>query len=202
MTGNAFDNLVAAFKRLPGVGFRSAERMALHLILESPEEFAPFVEALQNAHAKLHACAICGNLSEDDRCEICGDSRRDAGQVCVVERVPDLVALERAGGYRGVYHVLGGRLSPINGITSDDLNWSGLKNRISSGEVRELILALGNDIEAEATCNAIISEMVPPESGVVVSRIAFGVPSGSSLTFTDQVTLRSAIEGRRELAAR
>jgi recombination protein RecR len=122
--------------------------------------------------------------------------------VCVVERVPDLVALERAGGYRGVYHVLGGRLSPINGITSDDLNWEGLKNRIASGQVRELILALGNDIEAEATCNAIISEMVPPESGVVVSRIAFGVPSGSSLTFTDQITLRSAIEGRRELAAR
>ena len=199
---NAFDNLVAAFKRLPGVGFRSAERMALHLILESPEEFAPFVEALQGAHEKLHACPICGNLSQAERCDICSNINRDQGQVCVVERVPDLVALERAGGYRGVYHVLGGRLSPINGITSDDLNWEGLRSRIASGQVRELILALGNDIEAEATCNALISEMIPAQSGVMVSRIAFGVPSGSSLTFTDQVTLRSAIEGRRELAAR
>jgi recombination protein RecR len=194
-----FDSLVGAFKRLPGVGFRSAERMALHLLLERPEDFLPLMAALENARANLHACPICGNLAEGETCDICADVRRDAGLVCVVERVPDLVALERAGGFRGVYHVLGGKLSPINGVGEENLNWAGLRARLAGGEVRELILALGNDIEAEATCHAIISEMTSSCLGLKVSRIAFGVPSGSSLTYTDQITLRSAMDGRREL---
>jgi recombination protein RecR len=199
---NAFDNLVAAFKRLPGVGFRSAERMALHLISKARRSLVrSWTRSIRRAQSSMPV-----RFAETFPIRTAVIFARTS--IATTEWFASSSGFLTSWRWSGQGAIVGCIMSsavgssPINGITSDDLNWEGLKNRIASGQVRELILALGNDIEAEATCNAIISEMVPPESGVVVSRIAFGVPSGSSLTFTDQITLRSAIEGRRELAAR
>lgn len=212
----AFDHLQQALKRLPGVGYRSAERMALHLLVEKPERLPALVEALQAAARAVRRCERCGNLAEGGLCAVCADERRDHGVVCVVEHVPDLVAMERSGAYRGVYHVLHGRLSPINGVGPDDIHWPALRERLESGVVRELILALGNDVEGEATCHFITRHLPGAEadsSGVAgedggrgnaggeaiqVSRIGFGLPSGGGVLYADAVTLRSALEGRRE----
>lgn len=195
----AFDSLVAMLKRLPGVGYRSAERMALHLLLERPEELLPLMSALQNAHEEIHPCVRCGNLAQEELCDICQNANRDPAKVCVVERVPDLVALERAGAYNGLYHVLGGRLSPISGIGPEKLGLEKLKKRVQDERVGEIVLALSNDIEGEATCHYITHELLKDFANLQITRIAFGVPSGASLTYSDQITLRSALEGRRSL---
>ena len=193
----AFEQLQQALKRLPGVGYRSAERMALHLLVEKPERLPALVEALEVAARAVRRCARCGNLAEGEACAVCADARRDGAVVCVVEHVPDLVAMERSGAYRGGYHVLHGRLSPINGVGPGELNWESLKTRLETGEIRELILALGNDVEGEATCH-FIQQHLPPGGAVKVSRIGFGLPSGGGVLYADAVTLRSALEGRRE----
>ena len=205
----AFEKLQQALKRLPGVGYRSAERIALHLLVEKPARLPELVAALEEASRIVRRCTRCGNLAEGDLCAVCADGRRDQAVVCVVEHTPDLVAMERSGAYRGVYHVLHGRLSPINGVGPDDLNWSALRARLESGEVRELILALGNDVEGEATCHFITQQLAEQAGGgavaegenanaVKVSRIGFGLPSGGGVLYADAVTLRSALEGRRE----
>jgi recombination protein RecR len=198
----AFEKLQQALKRLPGVGYRSAERIALHLLVEKPARLPELVAALEEAARTVRRCTRCGNLAEGELCSICADTRRDQGVVCVVEHTPDLVAMERSGAYRGVYHVLHGRLSPINGVGPDDLNWDALRGRIESGEVRELILALGNDVEGEATCHFITQQLAEGGSAgaepVKVSRIGFGLPSGGGVLYADAVTLRSALEGRRD----
>jgi recombination protein RecR len=193
----AFEQLQQALKRLPGVGYRSAERMALHLLVEKPERLPALVEALEVAARAVRRCARCGNLAEGESCAVCADARRDGAVVCVVEHVPDLVAMERSGAYRGSYHVLHGRLSPINGVGPGELNWESLKTRLETGEIRELILALGNDVEGEATCH-FIQQHLPLGGAVKVSRIGFGLPSGGGVLYADAVTLRSALEGRRE----
>jgi len=195
----AFEQLQQALKRLPGVGYRSAERMALHLLVEKPERLRDLVGALEAASRAVRRCARCGNLAEGEACAVCADPRRDGAVVCVVEHVPDLVAIERSGAYRGSYHVLHGRLSPINSIGPGELNWSALLGRLEAGEIRELILALGNDVEGEATCH-FIQQHLPPGGAVKVSRIGFGLPSGGGVLYADAVTLRSALEGRREYA--
>lgn len=195
----AFDNLVAMLKRLPGVGYRSAERMALHLLLERPEELLPLQQAIENARNEIHPCERCGNLAQEKTCDICQNPKRDQAKICVVERVPDLVALERSGVYGGLYHVLGGRLSPINGIGPQRLNLAALKMRIQSEGTAEVVLALSNDIEGEATCHYITHELLKDEKdfgALKISRIAFGIPSGASLTYSDQITLKSALDGR------
>lgn len=202
----AFEKLQQALKRLPGVGYRSAERIALHLLVEKPARLPELVAALEEAARIVRRCTRCGNLAEGELCGVCADARRDQAVVCVVEHTPDLVAMERSGAYRGVYHVLHGRLSPINGVGPDDLNWAALRGRLEAGEVRELILALGNDVEGEATCHFITQQLVETATGVVaegpapvkVSRIGFGLPSGGGVLYADAVTLRSALEGRRE----
>ena len=199
----AFENLQQALKRLPGVGYRSAERMALHLLVEKPERRAELVAALEAAGRAVMRCERCGNLAEGGLCAVCADGRRDRTVVCVVEHVPDLVAMERSAAYRGVYHVLHGRLSPINGVGPGELNWEALRARLESGEVRELILALGNDVEGEATCHFITQHLVGDgamkEGGqeVKVTRIGFGLPSGGGVLYADAVTLKSALDGRR-----
>lgn len=203
----AFEKLQQALKRLPGVGYRSAERIALHLLVEKPARLPELMAALETAAGAVRRCTRCGNLAESECCAVCADGRRDRGVVCVVEHTPDLVAMERAGAFRGVYHVLHGRLSPINGVGPDDLNWDPLRRRIEAGEVRELILALGNDVEGEATCHFITQQLhggaggaaADAEGGAVkVTRIGFGLPSGGGVLYADAVTLRSALEGRRE----
>jgi recombination protein RecR len=193
----AFEKLQKYLKQLPGLGYRSAERIALHLLVEKPARLPALVTALQEAAAAVRRCERCGNLAEGGRCAICEDVRRNAGLVCVVEQVPDLVAIERSSAYRGVYHVLHGRLSPIHGVGPDDLNLAALRTRIESGEVSELILALSNDVEGEATCHYII-EHLPAGREMKVTRIGFGLPSGGGVLYADSVTLKSALDGRRD----
>jgi len=192
----AFENLQKLLKQLPGLGYRSAERIALHLLVERPERLAPLIDALGRAGEAIRRCALCGNVAEDELCGICADERRDRGTVCVVEHVPDLVAFERSGAFRGVYHVLHGKLSPINGVGPEQLNLPALGERLRSDEVGEIILALSNDVEGEATCHYITDTLL--QRPVRMSRIGFGLPSGGGVLYADAVTLKNALEGRRE----
>jgi recombination protein RecR len=201
----AFEKLQKQLKQLPGVGYRSAERIALHLLVEKPAKLQELVKAMEEAAGAVRRCTRCGNLAEGELCEICADVRRDPSLVCVVEHVPDLVALERSGAYRGVYHVLHGKLSPIQGVAPEDLNLAALLGRIEGGDVKELILALSNDVEGEATCHYLTQHLPPGadavgsvgESSVKVTRIGFGLPSGGGVLYADSVTLKSALDGRR-----
>jgi recombination protein RecR len=194
----SFEKLQQALKQLPGIGYRSAERIALNLLVEKPARLPALVAALQEAAQSVRRCLRCGNLAEGHQpCAVCADERRDAGLVCVVEQVPDLVAIERSGAYRGVYHVLHGKLSPINGVGPGDLNLATLLARVESGAVRELILALSNDVEGEATCHY-LTQHLPGSHPVKVSRIGFGLPSGGGVLYADSVTLKSALDARRQ----
>jgi recombination protein RecR len=183
-------------KQLPGIGYRSAERIALHLLVEKPDQLEMLVNALQEAARAIRRCGRCGNVAGGELCAICTDDRRNQRSVCVVEHVPDLVALERSGAWRGVYHVLHGRLSPLQGVGPESLNLAALVARIGTGGVDELILALANDVEGEATCHY-ITQHLPPGATVKVTRIGFGLPSGSGVVYADAVTLKNALEGRR-----
>ena len=212
------EKLQAVLKQLPGLGFRSAERVALHLLVEKPERLPALVDALQQAAGAVRRCERCGNLAEGTLCTVCTNEGRDPATVCVVEQVPDLVEFERSGAYRGSYHVLHGKLSPIHGVGPQDLNLAALLARLAAGEIRELILALSNDVEGEATCHYITQHLPGggmaeaalgrksavdedgvggAESAVKVTRIGFGLPSGGGVLYADSVTLKSALEGRR-----
>ena len=192
----ALEHLQKQLKQLPGIGYRSAERIALHLLVEKPGRLPELVAALQSAAQNVRRCTVCGNLAEEEQCPICADEKRRSGQVCVVEYVPDLAAIERSGAYRGRYHVLHGKLSPIRGVAPEDLTLAALLARIQSGEITELILALSNDVEGEATCHYLLERL--PKSGVKVTRIGFGLPSGGGVLYADAVTLKSALEARRD----
>ncbi|MES2692514.1 MAG: recombination mediator RecR [Verrucomicrobiota bacterium] len=192
----AFEKLQKHLKQLPGLGFRSSERIALHLLVEKPSRLPELVRALEEAAGSVRRCSRCGNLAEGELCPICADEKRDKSSVCVVEHVPDLVALERSGAFRGTYHVLHGKLSPIHGVGPADLNLAALRERIDSGEIAELILALPNDVEGEATCHY-VTEHLPADREVRVTRIGFGLPSGGGVLYADAITLKSALEGRR-----
>ena len=194
---SAFDKLQQQLKQLPGLGFRSAERVALHLLVEKPERLPLLVEALQEAARRVRRCTRCGNLAEAELCPICADERREQSLVCIVEQVPDLVALERSGAYRGVYHVLHGKLSPLHGVAPEDLNLASLLARVESGAVAELILALSNDVEGGATCHYLTEQLAASDREVKVTRIGFGLPSGGGVLYADSVTLKSALEARR-----
>ena len=192
----ALEQLQKQLKQLPGIGYRSAERIALHLLVEKPERLPELVVAMQAAAQTVRRCIVCGNLAEEEQCPICADERRATGQVCVVENVPDLAAIERSSAYRGRYHVLHGKLSPIRGVAPEDLNLASLLQRIETGEITELVLALSNDVEGEATCHYLVERL--PKSGVKITRIGFGLPSGGGVLYADGVTLKSALEGRRD----
>ena len=194
---NAFEKLQQTLKQLPGLGYRSSERIALHLLVEKPERLATLVAALEEAARTVRRCSRCGHLAEGELCAVCGDERRDQAVVCVVEQVPDLVALERSGAYRGVYHVLHGKLSPLQGVRPQDLNFAALWARIETGGVGELILALSNDVEGEATCHYLTQQLAEQGRGVKVTRIGFGLPSGGGVLYADSVTLKSALDARR-----
>jgi recombination protein RecR len=192
----AYDSLLQQLKRLPGLGYRSAERVAMHLLVEKPDSMSELLDAMKRARAAIRRCQICGNMAEGELCAICEDGNRDASAICVVEHVPDLIAIERSSAWKGRYHVLHGKLSPIHGIGPEQLNLKKLQARIQTGEVAELVLALSNDIEGQATCHFIQEELVENRP-IKVSRIGFGLPSGGGVTYADSVTLRSALEGRR-----
>lgn len=191
------DQLQKLLKQLPGLGARSAERIALHLLVERPERMAPLIEALQAAAKRTKRCTRCGHIAETDLCLICSDSRRDTARLCIVEQVPDLLALEKTASYRGVYHVLHGKLSPINGVGEAQLNLATLRERLVISQPAEVILALSNDIEGEATCHLLQERYLEPLK-IKATRIGFGLPSGSALLYADSVTLRNALEARRD----
>jgi recombination protein RecR len=195
----SFDKVRQLLKQLPGMGHRSAERIALHLLVERPAKLAPLLAALGSATEAVRRCARCGSLAEAELCEVCANPKREPSAVCVVEQVPDLMAIERSSAYRGTYHVLHGRLSPINGVGPADLNLANLEQRLRTEPITEVVLALGNDIEGEATCHYIREAIQAIRPAIKVSRIGFGLPSGSGLTFADPATLRSALEGRRDV---
>ena len=193
----AFEKLLQELKHLPGLGFRSAERIAMHLLVEQPEALEGLMESMGEARAAVRRCETCGNIAESEQCSICIDDRRNPSSICVVEHVPDLIAIERSAAWKGQYHVLHGKLSPIHGVGPDDLHLQSLKARLESGEINEFVLALSNDIEGQATCHYIQEEIVG-ERPIKVTRIGFGLPSGGGVTYADSVTLRSALEGRRD----
>lgn len=197
---NAFTQLQQVIKRLPGLGHRSAERLALHLLVERPDAADELLAALETARASVRSCPQCGNLCEDQLCDICAEPNRDPKLLCVVESVPDLRAMERAGAYRGRYHVLHGRLSPIHGVGPEKLNLANMAERLAGGDFAEVILALSNDIEGEATCHYLQQTFLEPP-GIPCSRIGFGLPSGGGIPYADSTTLRSALDGRRQLSS-
>lgn len=191
----AYDQLLQTLKRLPGVGYRAAERIAMHLLVEAPAQMSELQDALERARESVRRCGTCGNLAEAEACAICLDTDRDGGRLCVVEHAQDLIAIERSSAWRGRYHVLHGKLSPIHGVGPERLNLEALRKRIDDGSVEELVFALSNDIEGQATCHYIQEELVAGRP-VQMSRIGFGLPSGGGVTYADAVTLRSALEGR------
>ncbi len=190
-------SLAAALGQLPGIGPRSAERLALHLVQSEPAAVSRLAETLVNSRRRIRACSICGALSEREPCAICADPRREGGLICVVERPVDVLTLEKAGGFRGKYHVLGGKISPLNGVEPEDLRIAALESRIAT-EITEIILALSTDVEGDATSFYLAKRL--GGGHVKVSRIAYGLPAGSGLEFADDITLNRALEGRREMS--
>jgi len=191
-----FEQLHSVLKKLPGLGYRSSERLALHLLLDKKELVPSLIETLERASKAIGACNKCGNLAENELCEVCASPKRDLSTLCIIEQVPDLIAVERAGAYNGLYHVLRGKLSPIHGVGPEQLNLQNLRQRIQDDGIEEIILALGNDIEGEATCH-FLQEEIFNGLDLSVSRIGFGLPSGGGLPFADATTLKSALDGRR-----
>lgn len=192
----AFDNLIQVLKKLPGLGNRSAERIAIHLLAEKREKIPLLIETLQFAAENLTRCSICGNLSEEESCEVCQDRSREQSQLCIVESVSDLIALEKSGAWQGRYHVLNGKLSPLKGVGPDALNLKTLANRFAREPFKEVLFALPNDIEGEATCHYIQEQWLLGKD-ISVSRIGFGLPSGGDIPYADVTTLRNALESRK-----
>jgi recombination protein RecR len=193
---SAIEELVAEFAKLPGIGRKTAQRLTYFLLKQSREETARLARAVAAVGERVHACTACGNLTEADPCAICADPRRDQSTVCVVEEASDVLAVERAGEYRGVYHVLGGRLSPLDGVGPDQLSVAALLARArNGGVVREIILATNPSVEGEATAHYLERLLQP--LGVAVSRLARGLPVGSELEYADGETIAQAITARR-----
>ena len=190
--------LSEALCRLPGIGPRSAERLALHLVQSAADDVRRLAQILVQAREKIRVCSVCGGLTEADPCAICQDPRRDASVLCVVERPLDIFALEKAGSFRGLYHVLGGKISPLNGVEPEDLRLAELESRLGRG-VTEIVVALSTDVEGDATSFYLAKRLAG--KGAKISRLAHGLPAGSGLEFADEVTLSRALEGRREMPA-
>lgn len=190
-------DLIDELGRLPGVGPKSAQRIAFHLLSADPVDVRRLVHALTEVKDKVRFCAVCGNVSEEELCRICRDSRRDVTVICVVEESKDVVAIEKTREFRGRYHVLGGAISPIEGVGPDDLRVRELMVRLADGTVTELILATDPNLEGEATATY-LARLVKP-MGLRVTRLASGLPVGGDLEYADEVTLGRAFEGRRLL---
>jgi recombination protein RecR len=193
-------SLIAALNKLPGVGPRSAERIALHLVQADSAVVKQLADIILHAREKIQFCAICGALTEKSPCPICDDARRDASLVCVVERAVDILSVEKSGTYRGKFHVLGGKISPLDGVEPEDLRIAELEKRLAHEPVREIIIALGTDVEGDATSFYLAKRLA--RKGLKISRIAYGLPAGSGLEFADELTLSRALEGRREMTGK
>jgi recombination protein RecR len=197
---SVIDDLTSELARLPGIGRKTALRLTYFLLKRPPEEVRRLSHVLEVVAERVHACTTCGNLTEDDPCALCTNPRRDRAVVCVVEEASDIGAIERSGEYRGLYHVLGGRLSPLEGIGPDELNIKSLVQRLDGGngsEVTEVIVATNASVEGEATA-LYLQRLIAP-AGIRITRLARGLPVGGDLEYADGVTIAQALNGRRTL---
>ncbi len=190
-------NLIEFFQKFPGIGPKSAQRMAFHLLKMPLHEVEKFSQVLVDAKQNIHYCEVCFNMSASNPCEICQSTRRDRTIICVVAETKDLIAIEKTREYQGLYHVLQGVMSPIDGIGAEDIRIKELLQRIAKDDVQEIILALNPSVEGEATSLYLTKLMKP--FNIKISRIAFGLPIGSDLEYADEITLARAIEGRRQV---
>ncbi|HEY0119520.1 MAG TPA: recombination mediator RecR [Cellulomonas sp.] len=199
MYEGALQDLVDELGRLPGIGPKSAQRIAFHILSSDPVDVRRLADALTEVKVRVRFCEICGNVAEQERCVICRDPRRSPAAICVVEEPKDVVAIERTREFRGRYHVLGGAINPIAGVGPDDLRITSLMQRLADGTVTEVILATDPNVEGEATATYLARMLVP--IGLTVSRLASGLPVGGDLEYADEVTLGRAFEGRRRISA-
>lgn len=193
----SLQELADQFARLPGVGGKTAQRLAFHVLSLSMDDAKAFADAIIHAKNTVHTCPVCQNLTDREICSICDDDIRDKSVICVVAEPKDVIAMERSREFSGVYHVLHGVISPLNHVTQDDIRIKELLQRVATGEVREVIMATNPDTEGEATAMYISRLLRPME--VKVTRLAYGVPVGSQLEYADEVTLSRALEGRQEI---
>jgi recombination protein RecR len=194
----SIQNLMTELSRLPGIGMRSAERIAFHLLKQKPEEAMRLADAIRDVKTRIKHCSICYNLTESDPCGICANPARDQALVCVVEQPKDLLALEAAGLYQGVYHVLLGRISPLEGVNPDDLTIDGLAKRLESGSVREVIMGTNPTMEGDGTA-LYLQNIIARYPNVAVTRLARGLPTGSSIEYANRNILADAISGRQKM---
>ena len=197
MYSPSIEKLIQSFEKLPSIGNKTAARLAFYILNASEEETNDFVSSIVNAKKNLKYCSKCYNISDTDPCQICGNPKRDQSEICVVEDVRDIIAMEKTHEFRGIYHVLHGSISPMNGIGPDDIKIKELLARLMDGQVKEVILATNPRVEGEATA-MYLSKLIKP-LGIKVTRIAHGIPVGGDLEYTDEITLTKALEGRREL---
>lgn len=193
----SIEKLIESFEKLPSIGHKTATRLAFHMLDLGELETNEFIGSIINAKKSLKYCSICYNISDTDPCPICASSKRDSSTICVVEDVKDIIAMERTHEFKGVYHVLHGSISPMNGIGPDDIKIKELLTRIQNNEISEIIIATNPRVEGEATA-MYISKLIKP-MGIKVTRIAHGIPVGGDLEYTDEITLTKALEGRREI---
>jgi recombination protein RecR len=189
--------LIAALSKLPGIGPRSAERLALHLVQSEAGGVRQLAQSLLTARERIQCCQACGALTEEQPCAICADTRRDRSLICLVERATDILSIEKSGSFRGLFHVLGGKISPLNGVEPEDLRIKELEARFVAEPIKEVIVALGTDVEGDATSFYLAKRLAA--KGVKITRIAHGLPAGSGLEFADELTLSHALQGRREM---
>lgn len=199
MYEGAVQDLIDELGRLPGIGPKSAQRIAFHLLAADPDDVKRLAEVLLDVKARVQFCTICGNVAQEPTCQVCRDPRRSLATICVVEEPKDVVAIERTREFRGRYHVLGGAINPIAGVGPDDLRIAQLLTRLADGTVTEVILAMDPNVEGEATATYLARMLVP--MGLRVTRLASGLPVGGDLEYADEVTLGRAFEGRRQINA-
>jgi recombination protein RecR len=192
----AVENLVTQLTKLPGIGRRTAQRLTFHLLAARPEDALELSRAIEEVKSRVRFCTVCGNLTEEELCPICADERRDRSVICVVEQPVDVVSLERTHEYRGLYHVLGGALSPLDGVEPGDLRIAGLLARLDDDSVQEVVLATNPTMTGEATAAYLADRL---RGRVTVTRLASGLPVGGDLEYADEVTLGRALAGRREM---
>ena len=197
MATKSLERLIDEFNKLPGIGRKSATRLAFHILEMSEEQVEKFSEAMKEVKKTIKKCPVCGDFCENDFCNICADETRDKEIVCVVEDSRDIISFEKTGKYNGTYHVLNGKIAPLNGMTPDKLNIKSLLERVAATDINEVILALNPDLEGETT-SLYLTKLLKP-FGVKITKIASGIPIGGNIEFADTATISKALDGRHEV---
>jgi recombination protein RecR len=197
MATKSLEKMIDEFNKFPGIGRKTAARLAFHVMEMGDFEIESFIQSVRDVKEKIKRCSVCGNLSEKEECEICSDEFRDKSLICVVEDSKDIISLEKARNYKGLYHVLHGKIDPLNGIGPDKLNIKSLLQRVTNEDIKEVILALNPDLEGETTAMYLAKLLKP--FGVKVSKIASGIPIGGNIEFADIATIAKSLEARQEI---